>query len=172
MGANVNRRQFLSAAAAAGGVLAAAGAGLIFTRRGVRPTAAAHPLTSTTEVRAFFGDLWAGARLDRWTVVAVHDASAGGIPVEMATADGTRFQVDVLRRDDASPGVANTKTLSLYLCNRGDGRRASDEEQGLGALALAHALEAREAAGAAPPRLLTLRERNTRFPQGAFAIVG
>ncbi len=168
----IDRRRFLSALGAAGGVLVAAGAGILFTRRGARPTAAVHPLTSTAEVRAFFGELWAGAALDRWRLVAVHDVSAGGVPVEMETADGRRFQVDVLRRDDALPGLANTRSLSLYLQNRGEGKRASDEEQGLGAMALAHALEAREASGAKVPRLLTLGERNARFPQGAFAVVG
>ena len=132
---------------------------------------AIRPLTTRDEVAAFFGPLAAGARVDRWTLVEIHDAASGGVPVVMATAGGERFQVDVLRRDDRAPGVANTRSLALYLCNAGDGRAASDEEHGLGAMALARALDEREAAGAPVPKLLTLAERNARFPRGAFSVV-
>ena len=166
----LDRRRFLLLGLASGAA-AAVGGGVFFNWRGVRRPVAIRPLTTEPEVRALFGPLAAGAQLDRWTVVEIHDASSGGIPVVMATAAGEKFQVDVLRRDDAAPGVANTRSLSLYLCNKGDGRTASDEEHGLGAMALAHALAEREAAGAPLPPLLTLAERNARFPRGAFSVV-
>ena len=52
----------------------------------------------------------------------------------------------------------------------GDGRTATDEEQGLGAMALAEHLRGREAAGWAAPSLLTLHERATQYPEGAFGV--
>ncbi|HZS36859.1 MAG TPA: hypothetical protein VFF06_08535 [Polyangia bacterium] len=165
----LDRRRFLLLGVASG-VAAAAGGGIFFNRRAVRRPVAIRPLTTLPEVHAFFGPLTEGAAIDRWTVVAIHDVSSGGIPVVMATAGGEKFQVDVLRRDERAPGVANTRSLSLYLHNQGDGRAASHEEHGLGAMALALALEEREAAGAPLPPLLTLAERNARFPRGAFSV--
>jgi hypothetical protein len=98
----------------------------------------------------------AGASLGRWTVVAVHPIHHGAVPVVLATADGRRYQVDVLARDPAGPqGVANTEQLSLFVANHGDGRTSTDEEQGLGAMALA---------------VVLLQERSTRHPQGAFGV--
>ncbi len=124
------------------------------------------------QVRAVLGGLQIGSRIERWTIVAILDPSHGGIPVVMATATGERFRVDVLRRDDAALGVANTSQLSLYLCNQGRGTLATEEEHGLGAMALARALEKTEKTAAQLPRLLTLRERNQRFQGGTFSVVG
>jgi hypothetical protein len=85
-----------------------------------------------------------GSAIDRWTVVAVHPVNCGAVPVVLATADGRRYQVDLLARDPSGPaGVANTERLSLFVANQGDGRTATDEEQGLGAMALAEHLRAR-----------------------------
>jgi hypothetical protein len=112
-----------------------------------------------------------GTTIRRWTIVAVHPVKLGAIPVVLATADGTRFQVDVMARDPNGPsGVAQTEHLGLYLRNRGDGHTATDEEQGMGAMSLARALRAREAEGASMPALLTLAERHRRHPDGAFAV--
>lgn len=118
----------------------------------VRPASAA--------VRAYFGDLTEGRRLDRWTLVHVFDVREGAIPVVLATESGQRFQVDLLRRDPAGPrGVAETTQLSLYVANGGDGGTATPEELAKGALALAAALTERENAGAKPPALASLTER-------------
>src|SRR5579871_4554419 len=145
----LDRRRFLTVLGAASGVAAG---GALWNRDGKKlaPKRALAPraVVSDADVRAFFGPLASGAQIDRWTIVQVGDSSSGGVPVVMSTRDGARFQVDVLARDDAQPGVAHARGLSVYLCNQGDGRVASDEEQGLGAMALARALEAREAAGA------------------------
>src|SRR5438094_2183605 len=111
----LDRRRFLLLGLASG-VAAAAGGGVFFSRRPLRRPVAIRPLTTRDEVAAFFGPLAAGARVDRWTLVEIHDAASGGVPVVMATAGGERFQVDVLRRDDRAPGVANTRSLALYLC--------------------------------------------------------
>ena len=120
------------------------------------------PLCTAVGVRAAYPSLQPGQRIDRWTMVELLDPKRGEIPLVLATAVGERFRVDVLRRDEAALGVANTTALSLYLCNQGKGRQATREEHGLGVMALARALED----GSATPRipLLTLRERNRRFP--------
>ncbi|MCX4241955.1 hypothetical protein [Paraliomyxa miuraensis] len=114
----------------------------------------------------------AGQRLDRWTVVRVHPLHLGAVPVVLETADGKRYQVDVLSRDPSGPeGVATTEHLSLYVVDiqaapDSDGQRPTDEEQGLGAMVLARAL-AREPA---PDGLLTLSERQRQFPRGSFGV--
>ncbi len=125
------------------------------------------------EVRAYFGDLKDGSKLDRWTLVRVYDIHAGGIPVMMATQDGRQYQVDLLRRDPAGPKpVAETTELSLFLANgvMDDGGARTPEEQGLGILQLAAALTTRENSGVKPPKLSTLKERLVAFPDRQFAI--
>lgn len=117
-------------------------------------------------VRALFGDLSDGTALERWRIVRVHDVFRGAIPVELAMPDGARFEVDVLRRDPAGPeGIGHTDDLALYLANGGGGSTATVEEQGLGVMALARALGAREAQGAKAPPLLSLPERTARHPR-------
>jgi hypothetical protein len=164
----LDRRRFLLLGLA-GGVAAAGLARFHGPRRPVAIRPQREP--ASAELRAFLGDVREGARVDRWTVVAIHGAPGGAVVV-MKTADGELFQVDVLRRDDGAPAVASSRSLGIYLHNAGRGRAASDEEHGLGAMALAAALDAREAAGARPPALLTLAERNARFPRGAFTVIG
>ena len=118
-----------------------------------------------------FAELLPGTTLDRWTIVAVHPVKLGAIPVVLATADGSRFQVDVMARDPhGPPGVAETEHLSLYVRNSGDGQTATDEEQGLGAMSLARALRAREAETSSAPGLLTLAERHRQHPDGSFGV--
>jgi hypothetical protein len=133
-----------------------AGGGSLFT-----------PPRTAADVSAAYACLRPGQRIERWTFVEVLESRRGDVPVVLATTSGERFRVDVLRRDDAAPGVAHTAALSLYLCNQGGGRQATREEHGLGVMALARALED----GSGTPRLplLTLRERNRRFPAGAVA---
>jgi hypothetical protein len=123
------------------------------------------------EVARFLGDVRAGARIDRWTVEAVHPVRMGAVPIVLRTATGARFQVDLLRRDDATRGVAQTEMLSLFLANRGDGSTATDEEQGLGAMALAEAIGRSEARGARMPALLTMRERREQHPIGGYSVL-
>lgn len=119
-----------------------------------------------------FESIAPGHDLGRWTVVRVGAVHLGAVPVVLQTRDGQRYQVDVLARDpQGPPGVAQTERLSLFVVNshaspQDDGQRPTDEEQGLGAMALAHAL-AREAP---PPGLLTLRQRSDQHPNGSFAV--
>ena len=155
----MDRRGFVRrmlAVTAGGSALASSRAWANSARRVLVPP----PACTLEEVRAAFPCLAPGTAIDRWTVVEVLDPAQGGIPVVMATAAGERFRVDVLRRDDEQLGVANTGALSLYLVNQGKGATRTNEEHGLGAMALAQAL-----GDGALPGLLTLRERNRRFPR-------
>ena len=86
-------------------------------------------------------------------------------PKQPATADGKRFKASLFRRDPGGPkGVADTQQLTLYISNQGDGRVSTPEEQGQGLMALAGALTVREAAGAKPPPLSTMKEHRASFP--------
>ncbi|MEM7155382.1 MAG: hypothetical protein AAF799_21210 [Myxococcota bacterium] len=113
-----------------------------------------------------------GQRLDRWTVVRVHPPHLGAVPVVLSTDAGQRYQVDVLARDPGGPqGVAQTEDFSLFVMNSQSGHgpqgeRATDEEQGLGAMVLAAAL----ARQPVPRGLLTHRQRRQQHPTGAYAV--
>jgi hypothetical protein len=125
------------------------------------------------EVLALFGPLRPGSPIGACRLVAIHGVRMGTISVVLATSQGERFQVDVLRRDTApgAPlGVGNTPSLSVFVHNRGSGSTATDEEHGLGAMALAAALAQREAEGAVVPALLTQRQRAARFPMAVFEV--
>jgi hypothetical protein len=122
-------------------------------------------------VRAYFGDLTEGKKLDRWTLVHIYEPRKGAIPVVLATDDGKRFQIDLLKRDPAGPrGVAETTQLSLFISNSGDGKVPTPEEQAQGAVQLAAALTTRENAGAKPPELSTMSERMSQPERHHFAV--
>ncbi len=145
--------------------------------RAAAPNAAALAAMGSQKDEAWLHDdgilgLQVGQQIDRWVVTGVHAVRMGAVAVVMKTAQGETFQVDVLRRDPSGPaGVANTDTLSLYLANQGRGRSPTDEEHGLGAMALAAFFAAQEEAGLVPPKLLSLDERNQRHPQGMFSVL-
>lgn len=173
----LGRRQFVSTVGVAAGVAATA---TVAPARALDPRHAPLPERERApeiepEVARLLGDIRPGARIDRWTVEAIHGLHMGAIPVVLRTADGARFQVDILRRDTqpgARLGVASCRSLSVFLSNRGDGSTATDEEQGLGAMALRDALAQREADGAPIPALLTHRERRARHPVGSYSVLG
>ncbi len=109
----------------------------------------------------FLADL-VGKHLGSYRVHAVGALERGGIPVVLATAAGQHFRVDVLRVDpsDGTAGIGVAGAVSVYLRNGGDGNTATDEEQGLGAMALAEELLRRDREGRKPPSaLLTRGER-------------
>ena len=169
----VSRREFLAVTGAAAAVTLPIVGGLVGKRSSpARPASgrggagAGSSRSADGRVDAYFGDLEAGTRIAQWTLVSVGRIEAGAIAVVMATAQGEPFQVELLRRDPALPGVAETAQVGLYLRNFGAGRRRSVEEHGLGAMALAEALALREAAGAPVPPLVSLRERRVRPTRG------
>jgi len=133
---------------------------------------AARPPEAGPEVQALFGEIRPGAAVGDCRVVAVHDVTLGAIPVVLETAAGERFQVDVLARGGATrTPVAWTRSLEVYVVAGGDGQKATPEQQGLGAMALAAALDAREEAGARVPALLTFERRRERHPLGAYGVM-
>ncbi len=122
------------------------------------PTSAASVEAVDDGAMAYLGDLL-GHAVGACTVVAVGAVERGGIPVTLATASGVSFRVDVLRLDpaDGYVGVGAASDVAVYLRNGGDGRKATHEEMGLGAMALAH--ELRRRAKQPPPALRTMGER-------------
>lgn len=125
------------------------------------PAPAPGDVAAGADVQAYLGDL-VGQRLGPYTVVSIGALDRGGIPVVLATPAGQAFRVDVLRLEPGvdRTGIGEASAVSVYLRNGGDGATATDEEQGLGAMALASELTRRERAGAKPPSaLLTMSER-------------
>jgi hypothetical protein len=158
----MDRRQFISVMGSMVG--ASVGASLLVGRPS-RAGEWSKPVAAVESAQPYFGGLGPGVVVERWRLIAIGDVRDHAMLVEMATADGSRFFVEVMGRDPAFPGIAHTDQVDLYLCNQGDGASRSHEEHGLGALALARALSAREAAGAQAPQLLTLRQRAARLPR-------
>lgn len=105
-----------------------------------------------------FEGLAAGASLaGRWTVTRVHPEIDGAVPVFLAGQAGD-FRLNVMRRDPAGvPGVGNSTSLSVYVCNSGG---PTVEDHGLAAMALGAWLETQERAGRRVPKLATMRERS------------
>jgi hypothetical protein len=83
----------------------------------------------------------------------------GVLPIVIADRHGTEFEVEVMRFDAATPGVARAGSLAVYVNNGGDGDTATYEEHGLAAMALAAEIARREARGDAVAKLRSLRER-------------
>lgn len=109
--------------------------------------------------------------IGQWRVVQVRPLVAGAIPMLMRAPDGREFQVDVMRADPQGPrGVAQTRTLALYLANRGRGDTPSGEDEARGARLLAQRLAQIEAEQGAPeiPGLLTLSQRLAAHSQAVL----
>ncbi len=136
------RRKVLAAFGAAASVPVLAGCA-------IRPRQTSAPL-----------DGLVGALAD-YRVEQVMPTVAGAIPVLMRAPDGSRFQVDVMRREAGGPvGIATTETLALYVSNGGAGDQPSGATHVRGARLLAARLAQIEAEQGLPARgLLTLSER-------------
>lgn len=173
----------IGVAAAGAAALGASQLGAQDTDRAPRPSTStpmgppdalgAHGLGAPgADVLILFGALAPGAAIGtHWTLDALYAVRAGGIPVVLRSRSGERFAVEVFLRDEAAPPLASAGSLALYLVNRGDGARASDEVAGLGVIALARALEARLAEGApVPGALTTLPARRRAHPTGVFHV--
>jgi hypothetical protein len=102
-----------------------------------------------------------GATFAGCTVVHVGRADNGAIPITLETATGERGGVDVMRHDASVPGVARAGSLEVYVWNHGNGATPTNEEIGLGAMALAAHLATREARGETMPELKTITERGS-----------
>jgi hypothetical protein len=124
----------------------------------------------SADLPAVLSDLGPGTAIDTWTIVAVHPITHGAIPIVLEAEDGERFQVDVMAKDPSFPAVGESEHFSVFVANAGDGRQATDERHGLGAMALAAALREREIGGAPLPELWTMAERTARAEGGTFRV--
>lgn len=104
-------------------------------------------------------ELQPGLRLGPCTIARVLPVENGALPVELVDPAGRRFVVEVHRFDARAQGIARAGSLAVYLRNGGTGATRTDETHGLGAMALASLLEAREKAGMPVPRLASIVER-------------
>jgi hypothetical protein len=124
-----------------------------------KPSAGSGSRRSSSPVERVFVDLTPGTMLGACSVVRVAPIVAGGVPVTLRAPGGVEFDVDVVRHDDVTPGVARAGALAVFMKNGGKGSTSTIEEHGLGAMALASWLERREALGFPVPSLMTLRQR-------------
>jgi hypothetical protein len=180
----VTRRDALTTIGIAGAAAAIVGAGAAEVAQHANglPSHDAHggvvpnvdpPVALDPHTQALFAPLMASGRVGEYQLVAVHAIKLGAIPVVLATAEGTRFQIDVLRHDASVGGVNGVRSrgsFTVALHNEGAGADPTSEQAGLGAMALLDALAEREAEGASVPALATLRERTSRFPRAVFAV--
>lgn len=112
-----------------------------------------------------------GLRLGAWTVLGVQ-AKADAIALVVEGPEGEPYQLDVLARDPACPGVAQSREYDVYLVNGGDGSTRSDEERARGALAVGHYLRWAERSSAwGAPRLGTMSERMHERPRGGYCVL-
>ena len=133
-----------AAATVASGARAASGAGGA-VRPTVDPDSDSDPKSQVSQLVA---PLEPGTALGAWTVVALHDVTDGAASVVLMGADDARFQVDICARDaraEATHGPARTDHFELFVANEGDGATATDEPQGLAAMALEEIVRANEA---------------------------
>ena len=110
---------------------------------------------------ALFTPLEPGARLARWTIVAIEPLRAGAVTVVARGEDGHDFRLEVMARDAAPLAPkppAETDRLAVYVRNGGDGWLPTVEEQGLAAMTLAQILRRNEAS-CSVSGLLTHAER-------------
>jgi hypothetical protein len=104
-------------------------------------------------------DVPPGTKLHESTLVRVLDERDGALPIVLADRHGTEFEIEVMRFDASTPGVARAGSLAVYMNNGGNGDTATHEEHGLAAMALGAEIARREARGEAVAKLASLRER-------------
>jgi len=114
------------------------------------------------DVLALFGDLARSRQLGDVRITRFSGVEEGAIRVELAPAQGEPFRLEIMRRDAKSPpGVAETRSLGIYLVGRAGAQ--TPEVQARAATELAKVLAASEERGAAVPAgLLSLEERAAR----------
>lgn len=112
--------------------------------------------------------LRSGVAVGPCTVSRMLPVENGALPVELVDPSGEAFVVEVHRWDaSAPPGIARAGSLAVYLRNGGTGATRTNETHGLGAMALASLLEARERTGKPVPRLASIVERWQHDPPPA-----
>lgn len=99
-----------------------------------------------------------GATLDgRWKVSEVHHSNADRSVTVQVKDRAREFRLEVLKRDKLGvAGVGESRSLSVYVVNHGNGSVQTDESEGLAARALATWLDDYEKSGKPVPELVTL----------------
>jgi hypothetical protein len=105
-----------------------------------------------------------GMKLGPCTLARLLPVERDALPFELKDPSGEAFVVEAHVHDPAVPGIARAGSLDVFLVNGGDGKTPTHEARGLGAMALATLLAARERAGAPLPELATIAERWDRHP--------
>jgi hypothetical protein len=103
-----------------------------------------------------------GVTFGACTVRSVTATGDGAITVTMRDSDARIFDLELMAHDDRAPGVARAGSVGVYVYNHGTGEKATDEEHGLSAMALASHLRRQQAAGARMPPLRSLAGRENR----------
>ncbi len=88
-----------------------------------------------------------GSRLNRWTVEQILPVKDGAASVVLRDGKGESFQLDICARDDAASapvGPGRSERFQVFLANSGDGSKATFEDHGLAAMALAEVIRANE----------------------------
>lgn len=88
-----------------------------------------------------------GHRLGRWTVQQILPVQNGAASVVLADASGEHFQLDICARDpsaSAQKGPGRSERFEIFLANSGNGSKATFEDHGLAAMALAEVIRANE----------------------------
>jgi hypothetical protein len=106
----------------------------------------------------------AGARFGSCTVLDTFCTEEGALAVRLQGSDGRRLQLELLRHDPRTPGVARAGIVDVFVNNGGRGDTATDEEHGLAAMALARHLAGLPSASQALLPLPTLAERARGAP--------
>lgn len=90
----------------------------------------------------------------------------GAVVLRMRDDSGQQYQIDILARGGAQ-GVRDTSHYSLFLANRGNGNKATDETHGASLIAIADWLESER-----PnlPAVMTFEERSAAHPNGNFLL--
>lgn len=141
------------------------GAGALAAPLVLAARAEANPENERLRPRSeLFAPLEPGARLARWSIVAIEPLRLGAVTVVARGDDGHDFRLEVLARDAAPLAPkppAETARLAIYVRNGGDGWLPTVEEQGLAAMTLAQIL-VRNEASCSVEGLLTHAERISR----------
>lgn len=149
-------RRFVVGALGVGAATAAAGAAIgsvgreVTAGRSDPPTAApggdepAVQAEAASQADELVAPLSAGDRLDRWTVERVVPVQNGAASVVLSDATGEHFQLDVCARGEAPTAPGHTEHFEVFLANAGNGSKATFEDHGLAAMALAEVIRANE----------------------------
>ncbi len=158
-----SRREFLR-----GTVASAASAAAVAVATTTNPATAA---TESSGPAGSPGDFAPGMALGPCRLVRVLRVDQGALPFVLADAHGsggTEFVVELHLHDPGVTPLARAGSYDVFLRNGGTGRTPTVEAHGLGAMALASLVAAREAAGRPIPELATIVERWASAPPPTF----